>query len=884
MDADLLRRLASELDRVFELDESQRCDYLARLTESDPPLARALGDALAADRSRLPMLDEAVRLAWEAPAEPAEPALQAGDRIGSWRLAEELGRGGMGRVWRATRDDGQYRFEVAIKLFDGALHSELLREQFARERQILADLDHPHIARLVDGGVSGDGTPWYAMEYIRGRPLDVYCREAGPGLRARLRLMASVCRAVHHAHTRLVVHRDLKPGNILVDPAGRAHLVDFGIAKLLERSSSQAGPLTLMAAATPGYAAPEQLRGESVGTAADIHALGVILAELVTERRVRPAAHEPPLVSRMVADRRRRRALRGDIDAIVLRALDPDPSRRYASAEALAGDIERHLEGMPVHALPAGAGYRARKFVQRHWLGVGLGSAAAVILCLALGVSLVQTQRARTALERAGAVQEFLLGVFDAAGPQAGDSGIMTRRDLTDRAAARLDEMLIEQGDARVELMLAMGRVYRKLGLSGRSQAVLERALPALDTEGSRADDPRRVDVLLALGRADYYESDFDRAIDRLTTADRLARTGNRSDATRAAILYELGSSQSRAEQPDAALETLAEAARLAGRDAEPGGLLPRAVLTRAVTLRRAGRYEDAIVEGRRAIELSTAILGEEHVRTASALSTVGAMLRRTGRLEEAEGMLRQALAIEQETYGQPQSATVNNLAAVLRDQGWLAESERLYRQALELAEIRHGPGSAGAASYRRNLAVQQLVAGKVEAASEGLGRAYERYAAEYSLDNIYNLDMRSQLAWALAAAGRLEAAQALLAAVFEHGSGDVQSTIPIRRAHRVAAQLALARGDVDTACRHAEAARNGLDQNEVEPHERVRLALLAGNIAEAAGQPGRARQHWLDGLRDADAMLGRAHPLRAVLRDRLGEADGASSQQPVHR
>lgn len=870
MESDLLRRLALELDTVFELSESQQQEHLDRLARNDPPLARALADALAADDRDIPVFDQALRLAWSGSAEPAGPTLEPGDRIGPWRLEAELGRGGMGRVWRAARDDGQYRFEVAIKLLAGSLHSDILREQFARERQILADLDHPDIARLVDGGVREDGTPWYAMEFVDGRPLDVYCREAALDLHARLRLMSRVCRAVHHAHTRLVVHRDLKPGNILVDEAGNPYLVDFGLAKLLESAGGESGPMTLMAAATPGYAAPEQQRGEPVGTAADIYALGVTLGELVSGQRVRSHVDGPPLVSRSVDDHRLRRALRGDIDSIVVRAMAEDPAQRYASAEALSSDIERHLEGLPVHARHAGSAYRARKFLRRHWLSVGIGSVAVIMLCLALGVSLVQTQRAETALERASAVQEFLLDVFGAARSQPGSSGIITHRDLTDRAAERLDEMLVERPDARVDLLLAIGRVYRKLGLSGRSQEVLHSALSALDAGQSGRRDPRRVKVLLALGRADYYESDFDAAVDHLSTAERLARAAEMSDELRTRILFELGSSQSRAEQPGAALETLAEAARLAGAQPRPGTLLPRAVLTRAVALRRAGRYEDALEEGQRAVELSLEILGEDHVRTAAALGTVGAMMRRTGRLEQAEAMLRRALEIELESYGQAQSATVNNLAAVLRDRGMLTQSERLYRQALALAEARYGPDSAGAASYRRNLALQQLTAGKTEAAAENLNQAYERCASEYSIDKAYNLHMRTQLAWALAAAGRNGRAGELLEAVFEHGAGEGQTTMLLRRAHRVAAQLALARGDIQSARRHVTTARKDLGPYEVEPHERVRLALLEGDIMRAAGSPQQAREHWQAGRRNAQALLGSAHPLRAELEDRL--------------
>ncbi|MFW5926976.1 MAG: protein kinase domain-containing protein, partial [Wenzhouxiangella sp.] len=716
MDARKLSRLADELDRLLELSPDERRERLEALAGKDPELADAAARALAIDEDGLPLLDGALSL--DLPAEPPAPEpsaseVRSGQHIGPWRLVRELGRGGMGRVWLAVRDDGQYRFEVAIKLLEGVPDSELLREQFRRERQILADLDHPHIARLVDGGVRDNGTPWYAMEYIRGRPLDRYCREQRLGLAERLRLLVVVIRAVHHAHARLVVHRDLKPTNILVDDDGVAHLLDFGIAKMLESDDGRAGPMTLMAASTPEYAAPEQLRGKPAGTATDIHALGLIAYELITGRR--PTRDDPaidsdrgPLPSASL-DGSARRRVRGDIDAIVSQALAPEPAERYASAEAMADDIERHLAGQPVLARHAGAGYRAGKFIRRHWLGVGMSSAAVVALCVALGISIVQTERARSALARASAVQEFLLGVFDAVEPAPGDAGVITQRTVADRAAQRLEDSLVGQPEARIELMIAVGRVYRKLGFSRRSEALLQGALDALEVIGAPRRDARRIEALLALGRANYQHSDFEDAVDQLARAEGLARQAGTPPGRHAMILFELGAGYSRLRRIEEALAALEEAERRARESSEARDVIPRARLLSAITLRRAGRLEAAMESGREAIALAREVLGDDHVRTAGALSSVGAMHRRAGRLDKAEIMLREAMQIELEAYGQPQSATVNNLASVLRDQGRLEESGRLFEQALERAAARYGPDTANTASYRRNLAVQQL-------------------------------------------------------------------------------------------------------------------------------------------------------------------------------
>lgn len=880
MDREMLSRLADELDRLLELSPREQRDRLKSLVSEDPELADAAARALSADGTELPILDGLLQLNLpeeEQATEPAEPDVRPGQHIGPWRLVRELGRGGMGRVWLAVRDDGQYRFEVAIKLLEGVPGSDLLREQFRRERQILADLDHPHIARLVDGGVRDNGAPWYAMEYVDGRPLDRYCDEERLGLAARLRLLVAVIRAVHHAHARLVVHRDLKPTNILVGDDGVPHLLDFGVAKLLESDAGRAGPMTLMAASTPEYAAPEQLHGKPAGTATDIYALGLIAWELITGRR--PLRDDPaterdhgPLPSSALEGSFRRR-VRGDIDAIVSQALAPDPAERYASAQALADDIERHLAGLPVLARRAGAGYRARKFIRRHWLGVGLGSAAVAALCVALGISVVQAERAQSALARANAVQEFLLGVFDAVEPAPGDAGVITQRTLAERAAQRLEDRLIDRPEARVELMIAVGRVYRKLGFSQRSESLLQGALDSLEATGAPRGDRRRIEALLALGRANFHHSDFEDAVEQLTRADRLARETATPPGRHAVILFELGASHSRLAQIEEALAALDEAERRARESSEGRDVIPRARLLSAITLRRAGRLGEAMETGREAIALAREILGDRHVRTAGALSSVGAMHRRAGRLDEAERMLRDAVQIELEAYGQPQSATVNNLASVLRDQGRLDEAGRLFREALDRASARYGPDSSATASYRRNLALQQLVSGQVDSAVDNLLSAYERYGRDHPLDSIFNLKMRAELAWALSEAGRTGQARELLPAIFDHWSGHSETyTEPLRRAHRIAARLALEEGEIERARTHLNSARSNLSRWDLGPGEQVRLAVLAGDVELAAGNPERAREEWREAADLAERVLGGEHPLARATDRRLAQ------------
>lgn len=873
-------RVAEELDSLLEMAPGERRARLETLAGENPELVRLLCGALAADEARIPLLDEALSLDLPEPEdlpEPAAPGIAAGERIGPWKLLRQLGHGGMGQVWLAERDDGQYQLQVAIKLIDGVLDSDMLRDQLRRERQILADLDHPHIARLVDGGIRDSGTPWYAMEYVEGEPLNEFCRDDGAALDRRLRLLATVARAVHHAHTRLVVHRDLKPNNILVDADGVPRLLDFGIAKLLAAGGdAPAGAVTLLGASTPQYAAPEQLEGRPVGTAADIYALGVIAWELIAgappahaEREV-DGSSRGPLPSRALGGRKARAAVRGDIDAIVSQALAPDPAARYASAEALADDIERYLSGQPVLARGAGAGYRAAKFARRHWLGVGLGSAAVAALCVALAVSIVHMRRAEQALERASAVQEFLLGVFEAAQPAPGDSGIMTQRELAERATRQLDQVLALQPETRIDVLIAVGRVFRKLGFPARSQTLLANALEALDASGASGDDPRRVEALYELGRADYFADEFDAAVEHLSHADRLAVRIGAPAARRAAILFELGSSYSALQQIDTALATLDEAGRVARDAPDAAELMPLIRLLTALTFRRAGQLDAAMDAGREAVESSRRHLGDDHVRTAGALSTVGAIFRRAGRLEVAESMLREALEIERLAYGQPQPATVNNLASILRDRGRMDESGRLFRQALELAGARHGPESASTASYRRNLALQQELAGELEQAATNLRHAYSRYAEQYGIDTLYNLNMRSQLAWVLARAGQHAGAGALLPGIFDNARPHDAAVVV--RAHMVAAMLALERGEPETARGHIEEAESRRGPSDLETADYVRLQLLAGDVACAMGNGADARERWQRAGGTARERLGPPHPLAAAAAQRTAD------------
>jgi len=487
-DSDRAARLWRRLDQLFgeasELPAPDREEWLHALPAEDQPLAAELRSLLAAHDRGGDFLQAAVEQAERAMGGGPEPEL-LGRRIGAYRLVRLLGRGGMGAVYLAERADEAFRQRVAIKLLPWALATAEARHRFQLERQTLARLEHPHIARLLDGGETADGLPYLVMEYVDGEPIDQFCQRQDLDLVRRLRLFREVCGAVAHAHRNLVVHRDLKPGNILVTADGAVKLLDFGIAKLLPGGETdETLPLTLAGRLllTPLFASPEQVRGEPVTTATDVYALGLLLFRLlVGAHPYRFATESPVEVVRVICDQppprpsvaasagtaglglpALRRRLRGDLDNIVLKALRKEPERRYASVEALAEDLRRYLEQLPVRARPDTPGYRAAKFARRHRLGL---AAAALIAASLLGGLLATARQARIAERRFQDVRaladSLLFEVHDAIAPLPGSTP--ARQLLVRNGLAYLDRLAAETGgDPALELDLAAA--YQRVG------------------------------------------------------------------------------------------------------------------------------------------------------------------------------------------------------------------------------------------------------------------------------------------------------------------------------------------------------------------------------------------------------------------------------------
>ncbi|MEO7063151.1 MAG: serine/threonine-protein kinase [Dokdonella sp.] len=432
-------------------------------------------------------------------------ALPPGTRIGPFELIEVLGEGGSSTVFRAVRDVEGVRQEVALKLLRRGLYSPDARRQFRRERQALAQLRHPGIARLVEGGVTENGLAFIALELVDGQPLTAYAREHRLDLRRRLALFQLVCRAVEAAHRAMIVHRDLKPSNVLVTDDGEVKLLDFGIAKLLDADDELQ---TQFPAFTPAYAAPEQRTGAPVTAATDVYALGILLGELITGQRLNGGTGSTP--SSQVQQHNEpgvlpapthitRRALRGDLDTIVLAAIDPEPQRRYGTAGALADDIERLLAGHPVVVHPTSTWYRARKFVSRHRVGVATTALFLLAIMASLGIALVQAGAARTQARRADAARDFIVGLLRNTAP---DTAAKDRPDvpaLVYSAASTLPHELQDQPALRAELLYTLGDVLRDMRDFPRSEALLRLA----ETAGANLSQtsPIRIGTEIGLAR-----------------------------------------------------------------------------------------------------------------------------------------------------------------------------------------------------------------------------------------------------------------------------------------------------------------------------------------------------------------------------------------------
>jgi len=730
------------LDGALECAPADRVAYVAQACAGDAELQVAVERLLRASEGGTDFLDSpaaeyAAPLARSLDAEVG--SVGEGVRVGPFRVLRELGHGGMGTVWLAERDD-EFHQQVALKLVRGALAFEdHLVRRFREERQILASLEHPGIARLVDGGVTSEGLPWFAMEYVEGVPLDRYARDRELSLEARLDLFLSVCDAVQYAHRNLIVHRDLKPSNILVTTDGQVKLLDFGIAKLLRPGDGSAATLTRTALhpVTPEYASPEQLHGEPITVASDVYSLGVTLCELLAERRPhRLAGRQPHEVARVILEQKPdppselvsgplRRRLRGDLDTIVLTAIRTETARRYQTVEQLASDIRRHLQGLPVMARPDTWGYRAGKFVRRHRLGVAAGVVVGLSLLGGLAGTLWQARVAAHEATKEREVRRVLVDLFRGSSPQESRGRDVTARELLERGTRRLDTALVGHPDVHAELLGVLGVIHRDLGLYPRADSLLGRAVTLTRAlrGGSAPEVAERLTdwATVLTEEARYDEAD---SLLRQALAIRRSKRGP-DDSTVAKTLRELGSVQRRKANYAQAEALHREALAI---DRAHSGAVSLAVAEDlnelGVVLVEAKKFAAADSANREALAIRRKLLDAGHPDVLVSLHNLASVRQAVGDYGEAERLYREVLQERRRLYpqGHPLMADdLHELALTLQGAGRMPEAESLLRETLSMRRSLLGPDHPETIGAVNSLAVIHYFMGNLAGAEENM-------------------------------------------------------------------------------------------------------------------------------------------------------------------
>lgn len=705
------QRIEALFYATLDQPPSERESFLDNACGDDLPLRKEIESLLEASEKTSGFLQKSVQEAARA-LSPVEE-ITSGRQIGAYKLLRVVGEGGMGAVYLAARADDLYKQQVAIKLMHaGFAQTRRMLLRFSAERQILANLNHPNIARLLDGGIY-EGVPYLVMEYIDGISIVEYCRKNKLGTAARLQLFGTVCAAVEYAHKNLVVHRDIKPGNILVTPEGVPKLLDFGIAKLLRLED---GDLTQTRTTermmTPEYASPEQVRGDLITTSTDVYALGVLLYELLSGTRpfhlktaspveiVHMICEQTPTAPSTAAKRApdlappdAARKLSGELDNIVLMALRKEPARRYVSVGQLAEDIKAFLDGYPVRARTDAWGYRTSKFIGRHKTGVfAAGAFAVALVVFSMGMALFarRAQRERLAAERES---QFLNSIFQSTSPDQTRGKQITGEALLDDGARRADTEFSGEPQLQSTLYYNIGQAYVGLGLYQKAEALLQRAYALRKQTGgdSNLDTAATLD---ALATAVRLQADFRRAepLFRQALAIRREKLGA-TDPLTAQSMSNLGECLYW-EGNDADAESLLRQALAIERPHRLDAAIGSSDMYLALVLERKGNFGEATDLLKEAVRISGRIDGTESSNYANSLHDLAGTLIDAGDLSGAEAMDRQSLAIRRKinTAGYPDLAyPLNNLGFISLERGDWASAEPFLKENLE---IRSKPGT----------------------------------------------------------------------------------------------------------------------------------------------------------------------------------------------